>query len=192
MKPAAAESAASATAETRTRCAFDAVLQAMSMPGTVHLLPQGAGTASESPESFAMLAEVFLDLETSFWTPNEGLEQAPLQAGARRLDPEQANYHFYSVLDDAALDGIARASVGTLLEPDASATLFIGCRLGQGETSVWRGPGIPGERAVRAEGLPPRFWELRDAAMEFPLGWDCLLVDGAEVVGLPRTARVER
>jgi alpha-D-ribose 1-methylphosphonate 5-triphosphate synthase subunit PhnH len=172
-------------AEAQSRETFLALMWALSYPGRIHHLPQ-------SGESFALIAETLLDLETSYFTPDESLQAVLSRTGAHERATSEAAYHFYAQVTESTLFHIKEASVGTMLYPDTAATLIVGCTLNKGLEFVLSGPGVNGQQAVQIDGLPDAFWELRDSACRFPLGWDVFLVDGKQVVGLPRSTRLER
>jgi alpha-D-ribose 1-methylphosphonate 5-triphosphate synthase subunit PhnH len=170
--------------EAHTRQTFLALMWAFSYPGRVHDLPIG--------DAFTAIADTLLDLETSYYTPNGDLALALSRTGARALPPDRAAYHFYPTLDYAMLPTVKSASIGTLMYPDQSATLIIGCRLGVGQTFLLEGPGIPKgtQQAIQVEGIPAEFWQLRSAANRYPRGWDIYLVSDAQIIGLPRTTQL--
>jgi alpha-D-ribose 1-methylphosphonate 5-triphosphate synthase subunit PhnH len=170
--------------EARTRETFLALMWALSYPGRAYALP-------DLGEPFALIAETLLDLETSGYSPDEMLQAALRQTGARLLPPETAAYHFYPTVSDAELTSIRAANVGTPLDPETGATLIIGCVLGSGAALTLRGPGVRGAATVQVSGVPSRLWALRESACRFPLGWDIYLIDGRQVVGLPRSLHVE-
>ena len=173
--------------EALTRDTFIALLNALSYPGRVQSLPTAA--------AFAAIADTLLDIETTFYTPADDLHAHFSRNGARASKAERAAYHFYrDGLDETALASIKQATIGTLMYPDEGATLMIACTLGQGQTFTLSGPGIPAgtTQTVQLDGIPAAFWELRKSANRYPRGWDVYLVDGLQVVGLPRTTAVER
>ncbi len=171
--------------EARTRATFLAMMWSLSYPGRVHALP-------EEGEPLALIGETLLDLETSFYTPDENLHDALAPTGSRSLPPQRASYHFYPALTEALLAAVAQASIGTLLYPDTAATIILGCTIGEGHTLRLTGPGIPPEqpRTAQIGGLPANFWELRKQSNRYPRGWDILLVDGRRMLGLPRTTQI--
>jgi alpha-D-ribose 1-methylphosphonate 5-triphosphate synthase subunit PhnH len=77
-----------------------------------------------------------------------------------------------------------------MLYPDSSAMFIIGCKLHKDVIRILQGPGIPEQQAVQIGGIPDGFWELREKACQFPLGWDVYFVDGNQVIGLPRSTQV--
>jgi alpha-D-ribose 1-methylphosphonate 5-triphosphate synthase subunit PhnH len=173
--------------EALTRDTFMALLNALSYPGSVQTLPTDA--------AFAAIADTLLDIETAYYTPADDLHAHFSRNGARASEPERAAYHFYrDGLDETALATIKQATIGTLMYPDEGATLIITCTLGQGQTLTLSGPGIPAgtTQTVQLDGIPAAFWDLRAAANRYPRGWDVYFVDGVQVVGLPRTTRVDR
>lgn len=172
------------TQEARTRETFLALMWALSHPGRAHTLPQDAPLHA--------IAETLLDLETSYYTPDADLSAALARTGARELEPDRAAYHFYPALTDDLLEIVRQASVGTMLYPDQAATLVIGCRFGSGRDLTLSGPGIPAGETVSIQvgHLPDGLWMLRDEKIHYPLGWDVFLIDGDQVVGLPRTTQV--
>ncbi len=171
--------------EAHSRETFLALMWASSCPGRIHTLPQG-------PDSFGAIMNALLDLETSCYTPDNSLRPALAQTGAQLLAADRAAYHFYSSITDEALTTIQQARVGTMLYPDEAATLFVGhCTFGSGDRLLLRGPGIRGQREIQVSGVSPTFWELRASACHFPLGWDVFLLDGLNVLSIPRSVGVE-
>lgn len=183
----------SATAEDlRSRSTFLALMNSLSRPGRIHELPLHMVDATQDTSAACrLIGEALLDLETTFFTPDAGLGSALANTGARPASAEQAAYHFYPLLPGAAgLRAVEAATVGDHLYPDRAATLVVGCRLGSGQRLQLRGPGISGTCDLLVDGLPDRFWPLREARMRYPLGWDLFLIDGRQVVGLPRTTTI--
>ena len=172
-------------AEAQSRETFLALMWALSYPGRIYQLPA-------SGESFALIAETLLDLDTSYFTPDESLQPVLARTGAHERSTSDAAYHFYAQVTENTLPHIKEANIGTMLYPDTGATLVIGCQIGSGTEFVLSGPGVNGQQAVQIGGLPDAFWELRDSTCKYPLGWDVFLVDGKQVVGLPRSTRIER
>ncbi len=172
-------------AETRQHATFTALLWALSYPGRPQRLPAGGRAA------FAAIAEALLDLETGAFSPDAEFAALIARSGARLLPPQRAPYHFYPAPEADSLESIAAAPVGSYTEPELGATLVLSCHLGGPATLTLRGPGIAGSVRLRVGGLPEDLWLLRAERTRFPLGWDLLLIDGAEVVGLPRSTAVE-
>lgn len=171
-------------AEARSRETFLALMWALSYPGRVYQLP-------DTNNPFALIAETLLDLETSYYTAASSLEPVLAQTGAQVRPAAQAAYHFYPAVSEPELADIRAASVGTMLYPDEAATLIIGCQVGSGLPIVLQGPGVNGRQNVQIDGITARFWDMREIACRFPLGWDVYFVDGRNVVGLPRSVQVK-
>ena len=170
--------------EALTRATFLALMWSFSYPGRVYDLPAGS-------DAFHVISDTLLDLETSYFTPDEPLGEYLARSGARARSPERAAYHFYPHLDAAQLATLTCADAGKLLYPDHGATLFIGCEFTSETTLKLSGPGISPAQTpvVQVGGIPVEFWTRR-AAHRYPLGWDVHLVSGSQVVGLPRTTRI--
>jgi len=169
--------------EALTRETFLALMWSLSYPGRAYRLP--------THDAFHAVAETLLDLETSYFTPDQTLALALSHTGARSLPPERAQYHFYPELIASRLDTVEQASVGTMLYPDRSATLIVGCTLDSGTAFRLSGPGVASHTTLTLGGVPAEFWALRRRVVRFPLGWDVFFVGGDQVVGLPRTTTVE-
>lgn len=173
-------------AEARARESYLVLMHALSFPGRPQTI-----VAAQAGDAFALLAEALLDLETTAFAPDAALDDVLARTGTRRADLAGADYAFFPVLTDEHAASLALAKTGTLLLPDTSATLFIGCQFGGSQAWRWTGPGIDGAITVRLSGLPDAFWRQREKAVSYPLGWDVFLVDGRQVIGLPRSTRVE-
>lgn len=171
--------------EALTHDTFIALMNALSFPGRVFTLP----TDDNTQDSFRAIADTLLDIETSYHTPDATLTEYLARSSAHVQPIEDAAYVF--VPTDLTLDLLGRVSVGTMLNPEEATTLILGCQLGAGQSTVWQGPGIPSTITVEVEGLPSAFWEVRQQAIHYPMGWDAFLVDGNRVMGLPRTTIVE-
>lgn len=174
--------------EANTRQTFLALMWSLSYPGRVYELP-AAGM-----EAFHAVADTLLDLETSYFCPQDELAGYLARSGARALPAADASYHFYPQVTVELLPVIETASIGTLLYPDHSATLLLGCTLGAGLVFELTGPGISpvGPPTIQVDGLPDAFWELRAKANRYPRGWDVYLIAGNQIIGLPRTTQITR
>lgn len=172
--------------EARSRDTFLALMWSLSYPGRVYDLPVAGD------EAYHAIGDTLLDLETSFYTQSPDLAPHLGRNGARLLAEDRAAYHFYPKLTDEMLPALAKASIGSLMYPDDSATLIIGCTLGAGTQLHLSGPGIPPDepRMIHVEGVPDAFWSLREKAIAYPRGWDVYLISGSQVVGLPRTTQI--
>jgi alpha-D-ribose 1-methylphosphonate 5-triphosphate synthase subunit PhnH len=173
-------------AEARTRETFLALMWSLSYPGRIYTLP------GETESALTNIAEALIDLETSYFTPDAALETQLKRTGARALSPQTAAYHFYPAGENGVQNSLAHieaAPLGSARYPDEAATLIIGCTFETGGSLRLTGPGIQGTNTVQVD-VPQVLWTLRSRA-RYPLGWDVFLVDGARLIGIPRTTVVE-
>lgn len=168
-------------AETESHAVFQALMWAQSYPGEAQKTPLATLEA---------VGRVLLDLETSFYTPDAALAQTLRRTGAKVKAVQDAEYLFFPKLTDAELPELRGARRGDLLYPDRAATLVLGCHFGVGTRLTLEGPGVETKNAVEVGGLPPALWTLRSEVRAYPLGWDVFLCDGAQLVGIPRSAEV--
>ena len=106
-------------------------------------------------------------------------------------DTRQAD--FALVATPSELPPLGSLELGTDEYPDRSATLVLQVD-SLDPDGEWRlaGPGIRGERRLRAQGLGADFLaQWRQNARSYPRGVDLFLVSGARICGLPRTTRIE-
>lgn len=87
----------------------------------------------------------------------------------------------------AALQPVARFTVGTQDYPDRSATLIVEMADLAASGARLSGPGIETHAHLS---LPETAAFARNAA-RYPLGWDAFLTAGDRLAGLPRSTRVE-
>jgi alpha-D-ribose 1-methylphosphonate 5-triphosphate synthase subunit PhnH len=169
----------------RAHATFTALLWSLAHPGRRRTPP--------GPDPFLDVVQALLDLEVGAYSPDPSLGVALLERGAHFRPPEDADYLLYRVWTSEVLDDLAGAKVGTPLEPDDSATIFLPARVDAPDAQSWRltGPGVQGTLDVRVAGIPEEFLALRAAVCRFPLGWDVFLLDGPQVLGLPRTTTIE-
>ncbi|MCS7193366.1 MAG: phosphonate C-P lyase system protein PhnH [Meiothermus sp.] len=172
-------------AERRARETFLALLRALSFPGLLQPLP-----ARGLEEALQAIGEALLDEGVGLYAPGPLLQRLR-PTGVRPRPWREADYLLLPRLEGEHLAWLGELRRGSLLEPERSATLVVGARLGQGLSLVLEGPGVEGSRQVRLGGLPPAFFAERARLMEYPLGFEVFLTDGQRVLGLPRTVRAE-
>lgn len=168
-------------AERRDHAVFEALMWALAEPGRPHRLPEPGFTA---------MPAALLDLETSAFCSDPDLAETIARTGAIAASADQADYLFLPTVDAAALDHLRAARAGDFLYPNRAAMIFAGTRFGTGTQRALSGPGISGGCEVSLA-LPEAFWELRHAACRYPAGWDVVFLDGASVIGLPRSTLAE-
>lgn len=171
--------------EARTQATYNTLIHALSFPAE----PRTLADEHQDVSAFERIGETLLDLETTFFTPDERLKRLFLTLGARPVPMIEAEYCFFPSFDEQTLPLIQQAHCGNALYPDHAATLILAASLETGPSLRWSGPGIPESKTLKVD-LPAEFWSIRKAAMQYPLGWDVFLVDDLKVVGLPRTTQV--
>ncbi len=167
-------------AEVRDNAAFDALLWALSRPGLPRRLPD-AGEAS--------LIAALLDRECRVHAAEPRLLPEIMRTGAEIADIGRADHIFLGTLTSS--EPLAEIAVGSDLYPDGGATVVLRAQLGAGPAVRLSGPGVDGDLVVQLGGLPGGFWAARAARARYPMGFDLFLLDGAEVLGIPRSTDVE-
>jgi alpha-D-ribose 1-methylphosphonate 5-triphosphate synthase subunit PhnH len=175
--------------EALTQRAYLALQWSLSYPGRAHPLPQAADGAND----FMVVARTLLDLETSFYAPDEAYARQLATTGAKKHSVSTAAYVFLPSIDEAALQLIEHVNTGTYAYPDAGATLICSGVLDAPDVDElqFAGPGVDGMQTVRLGGVPRAFWALRKSMIRYPLGFDVFFVDHGCVIGVPRTTFVE-
>ncbi|WP_299865753.1 phosphonate C-P lyase system protein PhnH [uncultured Roseobacter sp.] len=167
-------------AETRDNAAFDALLWALSRPGLPRTLPE----PGEGP-----IIAALLDRECRVHSAEPRLVPEIMRTGAEIADISRADHVFLGTM--TSRDALTEIAVGSDLYPDDGATVVLRAQIGTGPAVRLRGPGIDGELVVQVGGLPGGFWETRAARARYPMGFDLFVVEGAEVLGIPRSTEVE-
>lgn len=182
-----------------TQATFRALLEAMARPGRIHRLPAVARGAPANPWLAAALITL-LDHEVSLavepFAESEALERFVRQrTSAARAAVDDADFVVASWDHlDPALP--ARLRRGSPAYPDESATLvlLVPTPDRSSDAGLWLaldGPGVPPDDRVPVAGLPAGFFEARNQAVDYPRGFDLLLVDAeGRVVALPRSTRL--
>lgn len=166
--------------ETRDNAAFDALLWALSRPGKTRALPE----PGEVP-----IISTLLDRECRVHSSEPRLLPEIMRTGAEITEIERADHVFLGAMTSS--DPVVQIKIGSDLYPDDGATVVIRARIGTGPALRISGPGIDGDLVVHLDGLPDGFWAARKARLRYPMGFDLCLVDGAEVLGVPRSTEVE-
>lgn len=178
------------------QAAFKAAMWASARPGLVRQVPLLAeAPVSLSPAAAAILLAL-ADFETPLWLAPEiaaGEAGAYLRfhSGAPIVsDAGKAMFALVTAEEAAAL--LPLLSSGDERYPDRSASLLIDVPALQGGRKVrLSGPGIRGEVTISPAGLGDPFWRLMsDNHRRYPLGVDCFLCCGQDVIGLPRSIAV--
>jgi len=166
--------------ERRANCAFDALLWSLSRPGLKRTLPS---------EGEALIVEALIDRECAVFCADTLLIPAILRTGAHIAELHQADHAFLGALENT--EPLRAVSQGSDLYPDDGATVIVRARFGAGERLRFSGPGVDGFEELAVSGLPQGFWQVRAQTMRYPMGFDLFLLDGADVIGVPRSTTVE-
>lgn len=172
--------------------AFRSLLDAMSRPGTVHRL---SDSVADRDGALELLARTLLDAEVSVAASGVDVESSVRAmahaCGCRVADLPEAD--FVVAGGGSSAGAVSRVRRGTPDWPDASATLvyLVENVAQEGGDTVWTGPGIPGERSPKVDGLDPAEWErLREANSGYPIGIDCVFLDASgRIMAMPRSTR---
>ena len=167
--------------EAQTNETFRALMWSLSYPGRAHAL--------ENP-SLEKIAQTLLDLEVSYYTPDGGLETKLRATGAKHKPISEADYLFYPSLTEHDIFDLYTAKRGNSLYPDDSATVIVSTNFSGGTLVGLSGPGIKSKQRLQAD-VPVTFWQARNEARHYPLGWDVILCGEAMVIGIPRSTQVE-
>lgn len=164
--------------DARAITCFDALMWALSRPGLTRDLPE---------PGMVCVVEALLDRECAAYADDPELARAIARSGAVRATPDQADHVFAKGVTP---DMLRQLRQGSDLHPEEGATLITQARIGQGTRLRLTGPGIDGAVEIALD-LPPETWPLRADLMRYPTGFEIFVIDGARVVGLPRSTAVE-
>lgn len=173
---------------------FRALLDALARPG----IPQATAELTV-PEgltpSCAAACLTLLDLETMMWLqpglPEVARSWLLFHTGCRFVPHPQAA-DFALIWDIETVPSLFDFSWGTAEFPEASTSLLIQLpALWGGNPVTLCGPGILDVITVVAP-LPVEFWQQwQEMTADYPLGVDSWCFAGDQVLGLPRTARLQ-
>lgn len=176
---------------------FRAALQALSHPGRLVDVTHDA----QVPRVGHAASAALLDADCCLWLSpalrdSDAAAWLRFHTGCKLVEaPREAQFAWFAAGDAwPSLEGFAWGSENY---PDQSTTCVVdvaGFRHEAEEGEDWRlsGPGIQGGACLRVTGLPPDFvaqWAANHAA--FPRGVDLFLATPQQIVGLPRSTRIE-
>ncbi len=178
---------------------FRAALQALSHPGRLVDVMHDAEVPRTGHAAAAALLLALLDADCCLWL-SPALRDSDAAAWLRfhtgcqlAATPAQAQFAWVAAGD--ALPPLEAFAGGSENYPDQSTTCVIDVlSIAAGGVDPLRlsGPGIQGESTLLAQGLPPDFvaqWAANHAA--FPRGVDLFLATPQQIVGLPRSTRIQ-
>lgn len=167
-------------AETLANQCFEALMWAMSRPGHIRALPEaGAGS----------LVAALIDRECAVFAEDADIAERVRRSGGHLSDVERADHVFLNGLRDAEI--IQRLRMGSDLYPEEGATLIAPARFDSGAALRLTGPGVEGHMDVTLGDVPASVWQARRHASRYPMGFEMILIDGARVMGIPRSTQVE-
>ncbi len=167
--------------EVGSNATFEALMWALSRPGQIRRLPE------PGPEG---IVDALIDRECRVFASDEKTVARAARAGAEIVAPNEADHVFAGDLSDASL--LTRVPLGSDLHPENGATLVVNATFGTGEKLRLSGSGVDGAVTIAIGGLPSDFWARRRAVSRYPMGFELFLIDGHQVLGIPRSTQVER
>ena len=167
--------------EIRDNATFEAVLGALSRPGTTHELPEPGPLC---------LALALLDRECRVHAEDPALAQQIAATGAALTAAPEADHVFMAADSAEALEVIAQLDTGSHLYPDDGATLIVPAQIGEGQSLQLTGPGIREAERICLGGIHQGFWALRARLNAYPRGIEVIFHDGARLLALPRSTQV--
>ena len=176
---------------------FRALQDALARPGSIHSLSRrGIATQGGIPVSAIATLLTLADYSTPVWLKGGCNHPAApwlaFHTGAGVIDvPSKAQF---ALIDGGETEPLLNGfAAGDDLYPDRSATVLVECRdFTSGPSVRLSGPGILDSAIIAPSGLRSGFWEeMHTNAAIFPRGVDVILVCGADIIGLPRTTRIE-
>jgi len=180
-----------------SQAVFRAALEALSHPGRPIDMPRVASGPRQGHRAAALLLLSLLDADTGLWL-SPSLAEGDASAWLRfhtgcRLVTEAAAAQFCWMGNHDWAHGLDTLNQGSDNWPDQSATCVIEVDGFEAAQPRWalQGPGIPGERQVRIEGLPAGFeLQWQENHSRFPRGVDVFLASSDQILGMPRTVRL--
>lgn len=180
-----------------SQACFRAVLDALARPGEIRTMTVPLTAPAPLSPAATALALTLFDQDTAVWL-DAGACSGDVQGflafhcGCPLVD-ETERAAFALISAPGAMPSLHGFAIGEDRYPETSATLVIDVPgLTGGPAVTLSGPGIATQASAAPTGLPERFWQQMAANRAlFPLGVDVILAAGTEVLGLPRTVKVE-
>lgn len=182
----------------QAQAAFRLVLDAMAHPGRIKTFGDNVPPAPGALDDAAFaLALTLLDFETPAWLDQKLAESGIVESlrfhcGCPIVE-HQRDAAFALIGDALVMPPFSAFDHGTSDYPDRAATLIVQVHgMVEGEGWTLTGPGIDEQAKLRVLGPPGDFierWEVNRGA--FPNSIDLIFTSGRQLVGLPRTTRLE-
>lgn len=180
-----------------SQATFRCVLDALAEPGAVRTLSVAVTGPAPLHDATTALCLALLDFDTPLWR-DAATGIASVASYLRfhcgcPLTEDAALAAFALVGNTLDLD-LSSFAKGSMEYPDRSTTLFVQVpSLDGGPARMLSGPGIPGTRTLQVAGLPANFdAQWRGNTETFPLGVDLVFCCRDQVIGLPRTTRIDQ
>ena len=177
-----------------TQQTFRLLMDSFARPGEQQMLQRERQMEGLYNATAATLLTL-VDGEVSFYVKDETLQrEVRTWTNAKLVTVEQADFIILpassTVAEVEAV--IQQAKIGTLVDPQQSATIILEMTREEETVFVLRGPGIKGERQMKARFMPQWLAKRAHKNREFPLGIDiiCVYEDGA-AFALPRTTTIQ-
>ncbi len=176
--------------------AFRCLLEALAHPGRVTTVTVAVDAPSILAPAIAAALLTLCDLDTPVWL-GPGLDEPAVaewlrfHTGAPLVPAPQAAS--IALVSADAVPKLDAFNWGSDVAPELGATLLIQVpHLTGAMVAVWQGPGIQHPLAVPDCGLSGGFWRDRAAlGGAFPRGLDIYIAAGADLIGLPRSTRIQ-
>jgi alpha-D-ribose 1-methylphosphonate 5-triphosphate synthase subunit PhnH len=174
------------TAPVQSAVAFRKLLEALARPGRM-MQVEGANPPAPLSVAAGVLILTLIDGTTPVYLAGAHdvavvRDWIRFHTGAPFVGAEQASF---AIGVWNALLPVSRFAVGLADYPDRAATLVI--EGPHGQAALLTGPGI--ERVAKV-GLPDIAAFAANHG-QYPLGWDAFLTEGDQVIGVPRSTKVE-
>lgn len=179
-----------------TQETYRKLVHSMSRPGTISTIEGEVNPQIPCYHATFLTTLTLLDAEVRFHVVSDNRNLGKVIADytlAKECSIEEADYIFVpnGAKEEVVLEALRKCKVGTLMDPQNSATWIIEQDVLQNsESIVLTGPGVKEEAALQLD-VSEEFWIIRNEKVkEFPLGVDLIFTDSVSLVCVPRTTNV--
>ncbi|GIN97125.1 phosphonate C-P lyase system protein PhnH [Siminovitchia terrae] len=180
---------------------FRTILHCMSRPGTIKSMEEFNDGIASFPEGLPatfITALTLLDREVSFALVGEQTKELGDMIAAYTMSvqesPSAAEYVFITkqATKEQIVNVFQEIKIGTLVNPQQSATIILETEFSNEKELTLEGPGIKTTAELSIANSKDWIEERRKANKEYPLGVDMILVDElSNVVCIPRTTVIK-